>query len=609
MFGRAASRKTALLCLRLRKSADNKKRPTYNGGMSKTAQKPTDDLRERFEDVSRLVQSGNLKQANIKVESALADYPDNINFLHLGGIIKQNVGEIELADKLLRTAHALRPDQPDIMHNLAVFLLATNQPKDAVPLYEQLVLLAPTRAHLWANFGHALRQSGMLAESIPAFVKAQELDPKNHDMEAVIAMTRRQMADWSGKELPLDKTPANLAPVFIDDAFKHLECVKKGAASIKPVAQFDAKPLPSGGRLRVGYLSNDLHEHATSYLLAELFGHHSREQFEVFVYSYGQAGESPIRTRMQRGAEHWVNCAGMPPVAIAERIFNDRINILVDLKGYTRGGLPEVLASRPAPVIIQWLGYPGSMGATFVDYIVADETIIPTQDSAAYSEKIIRLPHSYQINDRERPLLAAKKRSEHNLPEDATVLCCFNQTYKITPPVFDVWMRILKDDANTVLWLFAPHDIVQQNLRMEAEKRGVAGERLIFADRMNQADHIARYRHADVVLDTAPYGGHTTTSDALWVGAPVVALMGKSFASRVSASLLKAAGLPELIAPSLDIYETKIRELLKDEDKRDSIRQHLQQGREKLPLFDSQTFVKDLEAAYTQAWNETGKSK
>jgi protein O-GlcNAc transferase len=575
--------------------------------MTKPAHQPNEDLRDRFEEVSRLVQAGDLKRANIKVESALADYPENINFLHLGGIIKQNVGEIELADKLLRTAHALRPDQPDIMHNLAVFLLATNQPIDAVPLYEQLVQLAPTRAHLWANFGHALRQSGMLQESLPAFAKAQELDPQNHDMDAVMAMTRRQLAQWDGPELTLDKIPANLAPVFIDDPYKHLECVKKGAASIKPVAQYDAKPVVLAQRLRIGYLSNDLHEHATSYLIAELFAHHHRDDFEIFVYSYGRSGESPIRTRMQRGAEHWINCAGMPPAGIAERIFNDRLHILVDLKGYTRGGLPEVLASRPAPVIIQWLGYPGTMGASFVDYIVADDTIIPTELEAAYSEKIIRLPGSYQLNDRERPLLAAKPRSEYGLPKDAKVLCCFNQTYKITPRVFDVWMRILKDDVQTVLWLYAPNVITQQNLRKEAQHRGVVPERIIFADRMPQAEHIARYRHADIVLDTAPYGGHTTTSDALWVGAPVIALSGKSFASRVSASLLKAAGLPELVAPSLDIYETKIRELLNDPDKGDGVRKHLQQNRENLPLFDSSAFVKNLEAAYRKAWEETGK--
>lgn len=571
--------------------------------MSNTAQKTKDVLRERFEDVSRLVQSGNLKLANVKVEAALAEYPDNINFLHLGGIIKQNVGEIELADKLLRTAHALRPEQPDIMHNLAVFLLATNQPKDAVPLYEQLVLIAPGRAHLWANFGHALRQSGMLQEAIPAFQKAQELDAKNHDMDAVIAMTRRQMADWShhaahAPEIAFDKIPANLAPIFIDDPFQHLECVKKAAGSIKPVAQFDAKPLAGAARVRIGYLSSDFHEHATSYLIAELFAHHDRAQFEVFVYSYGQSGDSPMRARMQQGAEHWINCAGMPPVAIAERIFNDRIHILIDLKGYTRGGLPEVLASRPAPIIVQWLGYPGSMGAPFVDYIMADDTLIPDELSAAYSENIIRLPHSYQINDRERPLLAARARRDYGIAETALVLCCFNQTYKITPPVFDVWMRILKDEARALLWLFSPHEVVQKNLRREAVKRGIAGERLLFAGSMNQAEHIARYRHADVVLDTAPYGGHTTTSDALWVGVPVVGLCGKSFASRVSASLLKATGVPELITASLETYEAKIRALLEDDGERNRIRAHLQQGRETLPLFDSKAFVKHLERAY-----------
>lgn len=572
--------------------------------MNQTAQKPSNRLRETFEDVSRLFQSGNLKGANVAIESALAEYPDNVNFLHLGGIIKQNVGEIALAEKMLRTAHALRPEQPDIMHNLAVFLLATAQAADAVPLYEQLVQLAPQQAHLWANLGHARRQSGALEESLPAFAKAQELDPKNHDMTAVMAMTRRQMADWSGPELPFEKIPANLAPVFIDDPFRHLECVKRGAANIKPVGVYDARPNPKETRIRIGYLSNDLHEHATSYLIARLFGLHDRAGFEVFVYSYGQDGETPIRTRMKNGAEHWVNCAGKQPAWIAERIFNDRIHILVDLKGYTRGGLPEVLAAKPAPVIVQWLGYPGSMGAGFVDYILADETVIPPEYAAAYSEKIIRLPGSYQMNDRARPLPPARPRSDYGLPSPATVLCCFNQAYKITPEIYDVWMRLLNDAQDAVLWLFAPHETQKENLKKEAQKRGISPSRLFFADRTGHEEHIARYHHADIVLDTAPYGGHTTTSDALWMGSPVVALCGKSFAARVSASLLKAVGLPELIAPTLDVYETKIRELIAASDKRAALRRHLQDGRMTFLLFDDAGFVKNLEVAFVDMTKE-----
>jgi predicted O-linked N-acetylglucosamine transferase (SPINDLY family) len=573
--------------------------------MTKAAKHIQQDPRELFEDISRELQAGHMKAAEAKVEAALAEHPESVNFLHLGGLIKQNTGDIKLADKLLHAAYALRPDQPDIMHNLAVFLLATGRPQEALPFYEQLTGLVPNRAHLWANYGHALRQCGKLKEALKAFEEGYKLDAAHPGLEAVIAMTRRQLADWSASPLKQESVTANLGPVFLEDPYAHLKCVKQAAANIQPATTLELNERENK-RIRIGYLSNDLHEHATSFLIAELFGLHNRDKFEVFVYAYGRESDAPITKRMKEGAEHWVNCAGQPPKAIAERIAADNIQILVDLKGYTQGALPDVLAAKPAPIIVSWLGYPGSMGLDAVDYILADEFIIPEKLADAYSEKIIRMPHSYQINDRSRALLAAKPRAQYGLPEKASVLCCFNQTYKITPEVFAVWMRILKAHADTVLWLYCPNDDAAENLKNEAEKAGIDAARLIFAGKLPQAEHMARYRQADLVLDTYPYGGHTTTSDALWVGAPVVACAGQSFASRVSGSLLHAVELGDLVTHSLSDYEKKITELLANPDQCQEYRQHLRSDREKLPLFNTPAFVKALEEAFTRAvQNET----
>lgn len=560
----------------------------------------TAPLRAAFDEISRLFQTGQLMLANQKLEEALVHYSDNVNFLHLGGLIKQNVGEVALAEKMLRTAQALRPDEPDIVHNLAVFLLARGGAAEAAPLFEKLTHVAPSRAHVWVNWGHALRQNNEMNKALAAFKKAKACESHPADLDGLIAMTERQLGIWDGAALPQEKVSANLAPVFLDDPFAHLACVKKGAASIRPAARFEARPLPRAGRLRIGYLSNDLHDHATSHLIAELFGLHNREDFEVFVYSYGPDDQSAIRARMKEGAEHWVECAGQPSALIAERIFRDRIAILIDMKGYTRGALPEVLAARPAPVIVQWLGYPGSMGADFVDYIVADPYLIPDELRAAYSEKIIALPNSYQMNDRRRPLPPAKPRAAYGLPEGKTILTCFNQIYKITPPVFDVWMRVMKDHPETALWLFATHAEAIACIKAEAKKRGIDSARLVFAQRAPQADHLARYHHADLILDTLPYGGHTTISDALWMAAPVVGLSGRSFAARVSGSLLTAAGLPQLITHNLNDYEAKIRALLAAPDERMAIRATLQKNRETSVLFDAPRFVKGLEDAYRQ---------
>ena len=326
----------------------------------------------------------------------------------------------------------------------------------------------------------------------------------------------------------------------------------------------------SHDRIRIAYLSADFHEHATAYLMAGLFEHHDRSQFEITAVSFGPDDNSQVRRRISQACDHFLDVRNSGDAEIAELIRRREIDIAVDLKGFTANSRPDILSRRPAPIQANYLGYPGTMGAPYIDYILADATIIPEDQFVFYSEKVIWLPDSYQVNDDKRLI------SEHTpgrlacgLPEQAFVYCCFNNPFKLNPGMFDIWMRLLKAAEGSVLWLFegsssSSADICRENLCREAATRGVARDRLVFAAKTNLPDHLARHRLADLFLDTLPYNAHTTASDALWAGLPVVTCLGSTFAGRVSASLLNAAGLPELVAHSLEDYEALARDLARD---------------------------------------------
>jgi predicted O-linked N-acetylglucosamine transferase (SPINDLY family) len=286
----------------------------------------------------------------------------------------------------------------------------------------------------------------------------------------------------------------------------------------------------------------------------------------------------------------------MTAQAAAERIRKDEIDFLIDLKGHTRGGRLDILARRPAKTQIHWLGFPGTSGADFIDYFVGDMTATPGGSAGHFTEKLLRLPHSYQINDRKRAIGKFLPREAYGLPEASPVLASFNQTYKITPEIFGIWCEVLREMPSAVLWLYKSNDAATENLRKEAEKRGIKGSRIIFAEPLPLSEHLARYAHVDLALDTFPYGGHTTTSDALWTATPVIALAGRSFASRVSASLLTAVELPQLIANSEKEYRDLIMKFSNDGDALLKIKRHLRDKRLSLPLFDTPRFVKDLES-------------
>ncbi|MBK1718872.1 hypothetical protein [Thiocystis violacea] len=359
---------------------------------------------------------------------------------------------------------------------------------------------------------------------------------------------------------------------------------------------------PADARLRIGYLSDDFQEHATAYLTASLFERHDRDRFEVFAYSSGHDDGGPMRGRLRAAFEHFVDIRPMGPLEAARRIREDGIDILVDLKGYTKNARIEILALRPSPIQVTWLGFPGGLGAAFIDYLIADPIVLPPDQTAHYDEAIAYLPDAYAPVDERRRVAETPTRAAVGLPDTGFVFCCFNDPYKITPDVFDRWCRLLQAVPDSVLWLYARTAAVRANLARAAADRGVSEDRLIFADRRPQAEHLARIALADLFLDTLPVNAHTTASDALWMGVPLVTCLGETFQSRVAASLLSAVGVRELIAANLDEYQALALELATHPARLADLKARLIEARDRAPFFDGERFARNLEALYRRIW-------
>ena len=376
----------------------------------------------------------------------------------------------------------------------------------------------------------------------------------------------------------------------------------KKMASLKTDFQMSGRRSPKP-RITIGYLSSDFHNHATAHLMLNLFGLHDRKDFNVFTFSYGQNDESAYREKIKNDSDKFFDLQAAGHLEAAGKIFESGVDILVDLKGHTRYNRLEICALRPAPVQVTYLGFPGTTGADFLDYIITDRIITPEDQSPYYSEQLVYLPHCYQVNDHKQKISDAPfSRSDFDLPEKGFVFCSFNSNFKIEPVMFGVWMYLLKKAPDSVLWLFKSNDLAERNLKIEAQSRGVGGDRLIFAEKMPKDQHLARCRLADLALDTRIYGGHTTTSDLLWAGVPVVTMLGTHFASRVPASLLNAVGFPELITHNLEEYESLALRLSQNPGELAALRTKLTQNRKTEPLFDTPRFVRNLESAYHKIW-------
>ena len=395
------------------------------------------------------------------------------------------------------------------------------------------------------------------------------------------------------------------------DPMKQLNCATTHAAARHP-----ARRPPSGNavthrheRIRVAYVSSDFHDHAMAYLMAGLFERHDRTQFDVTAVSLGPDVASAMRSRIRAGIERFIDARAMTDVEIAAMLRDQQTDIAVDLMGYTGGARPDIFAYRAAPVQVNYLGYPGTMGADYIDYILADRFVIPEDARQQYAEKVVYLPDTFQAND-DRRLIAdsALSRAEAGLPARGFVFCSFNNTYKITPAMFDLWMRLLLRVEGSVLWLLGGSAAVVANLRREAELRGVAPRRLVFAAKLPYAEHLARYRLADLFLDTLPFNAGTTASDALWAGLPVLTCAGEAFAARMAGSLLHAVGLPELVTHSLQDYESQAAMLAANPDALRELRERLACNRLSAPLFNTDRFRRHIELAYRVMWEATKRN-
>jgi protein O-GlcNAc transferase len=502
-------------------------------------------------------------------------------------------------------------------NNKAAALLAMDRPAEAVSGLERALQLRPDHAGALENLGNAQMALGRFEEAMAAFRKALAAAPDRPNAAGSLLAPMVRSCAWSEEyfslrarvvELAALGVPAHAPFAFLatsDSPAAQLSCARACAAHNYPAA---AEPLYKGPayghrRIRVAYVAAEFREHPTAVLAAELFERHDRERFEWTAISFGADDGSRMRRRLERAFDHFLDVRDVGDHEVATLIRAREIDIAVDLSGYTVGCHLGVFAHRPAPVQVSYLGHPGTLGATYIDYIVADAQVIPREHFQHYSEKVVHLPGCYQPNGSGRPpAVAAPSREQLCLPERAFVFCCFNAIYKITPEIFDVWMRLLRAVPGSVLWLLDDNPFATSNLRAQSARRGIDPSRLVFAPRAALAEHLARSRAADLFLDTLPCNAHTTASDALWAGLPVLTCQGETFAARVAASVLQAAGLPELITRDLQEYGALALDLAVDRERLAAIRARLAENHRMSPLFDTERYRRGLEAAYVLMW-------
>lgn len=531
----------------------------------------------------------------------------------LGQCLKES-GRTGDAAQVLHADVGNDADRAALLIDRGLALLTAGHAKEAVQPLMESIRLAPHETQAWIALSDTFKRLQMpqIAGECLATAAAQKPDDPHllcasihlaleacrwptlaADAERLSALVR---ADKGGAVVPFMhlSVPGATAQDHLRSARRQWQRIAGHIAPLAPRPLAQRRP----GRVRLAYFSNDMHLHATAYLLARVLELHDRERFEVFVYSYGPDDGSSMRRRLEAAVEHFVDLQTAGPRAIADRMRGDDIDILVDLKGYTLDARPEVLAYRAAPIQVSFLGYPGTLGTDCVDYLITDRIVSPPELADGFTEKFAWLPDCYQPNDDQRPLGAAPSRRECGLPDEGFVFACFNNTYKLTPEVFDVWCRLLIRVPGSVLWMLDANLQAKHNLWQEAEARGIARERLLFAPRVDYRSHLLRLQNADLFLDNTPVNAHTTASDALWACVPIVTLPGEIFASRVAASLLHAAGAPELVADSLPAYEALALRLATTPQELAALRQRLADGRALCALFDSARYTRALESLY-----------
>ena len=527
------------------------------------------------------------------------------------GIALAGLQRVEEAIAAYTEALRLQPGLVEAWVNRGAALSLAQRPAQAAHDFEHALRLRPDHIDALANLAHALVDAGELPRAIAAFGEVLEREPARPYTADALLNAKMRICDWTGFDALRTQVEAqaaesgSVAPTRLfaisDSAALQKKAAQAYAARKHPPALLEPPPAPAAGsRIRIGYFSSDFFAHATAFLMAKVFESHDRTRFHTVAFSFGAPPQDAMHMRLRRAFGEFHDVSGRTDREIVQLARERGIDIAVDLKGLTQHARPGIFAQRAAPVQASYLGYPCTMGAPYIDYLLADATVVPAPLREHYAEKIVSLPHSYQANDDGRPIAdTAPTRTEAGLREGAFVFCSFNNPYKITPQVFDVWMRLLQRVEGSLLWLFEGHPLVAANLRAHAQARGVDASRLVFAPHAEHAAHLARHALADLFLDTLPCNAHTTASDALWAGLPLVTCMGEAFAARVAASLLRGVGLPELVTQSLAEYEALACALATDRERLRALRARLAANRRTAPLFDTLRFTRDLERAFT----------
>ncbi|EJN09707.1 putative O-linked N-acetylglucosamine transferase, SPINDLY family [Bradyrhizobium sp. YR681] len=559
--------------------------------------------------------TGQFDDAAKAYAGAIAIRPDYAEAYNSLGNTLRALGRAEEAIAHYGKAIAIKPDDLEPHINLGDTLLGLNREDAAISSYDRALAIKPESADILSRRGDALVRLRRDADAIANFERALAIDPAHDFAFDGLARTALASCDWTRTVALRDEVAARVAAGRFVDAFaflsysndpeQQLVCARRYIRQHVPERP---PPLWRGGnwrneRIRIAYVACGFHDHPTAYLTAELIERHDRAGFEVIGISLGPDDQSDIRARLKTAFDRFYDVREMSDRDVAALIGELKIDIAIDRSGYTVNARPAIFAARPAPIQVNYVGFPGSLGADFYDYVIGDATVLPIEQQPFFSENIVHLPDCYLPNDSRRPDAAhMPTREEAGLPCHGFIFCCFNSSYKITPEIFDIWMRLLRQVSGSVLWLYADRSSAEVNLRQAAAAHGIDPARLVFARRMAQGDHLARHRLADLFLDTLPYNAHTTAADALWAGLPVVTCPGKSFAGRVASSLLRGIGMPELVTSDLGSYERLALRLALEPALLDDTRKRLQQNRLSQPLFDSDRYRRNLEAAYVTMW-------
>jgi protein O-GlcNAc transferase len=593
-----------------------------------------------------LKELGRYEDALTSCDKAITVQPDYAGaHLNRGNVLRA-MGRFEEAVASYDRAIAIKPIFPEAYNNRALALRALKRHMEALGSYDTAITLSPENVDAYQNRAALLKELRRFEEAIvscdaaiartsasPAayFVRADalfhlgrfdealeasenvlELDPEFPYARGNDLWFKMHLCDWRDIDQARSEVLAAIergGPACPPFANLAMECpleMRRRCAEVYAKDRYPLRPLAPravaacSGRIRIAYLSADYRMHPMPYLMAGVFELHDREQFEVYAISFGRDDKSDIRARLESAFEHFVDVSGWDDRAIARFLMERNIDIAVDLMGFTDQSRPGILAFRPAPVQVNYLGFPGTLGADWIDYMIADPVLVPPEERQHYSEQVVYLPDTYLSSDpKRRAADHVPTRAELGLPAAGFVFCAFHNSCKITPEMFDVWMRILRQTDGSVLWLLDCHSSSSRNLMLEAQARGVEPERLVFAKRIPFAEHLARHRRADLFLDTLPYGGHTSASDSLFAGVPVLTCRGDSFAGRVAMSVLRALGLPELVTQSPAQFEALAVELARDPAALGAIKQKLSLNRHTQPAFDAVRFTRHLESAYS----------